>query len=371
MNLQSLFTTKLLKSLSFHSLMKEYARYVFRKEGVLPIHLILEATSVCNSRCVTCFNWQKTDSATEKKIELPELEKLSKSLGHLLWFSLTGGEVFLRKDLAELVKIFVDNNKPQHISIPTNALLPEQIAAETEKILKIYKGNLVIVLSLDGIGEAHDKIRGVPGNFNKFLETYNKLSEQRKSYKNLHIGVNTVVNNLNKSEVKKIYNYVKANLKVESHTFELLRGCSRDKAVRSPDIDYYREHKEFFKEVMKRYSYYTFNPLSLFLKAAKQYYHDLAFDMTEQKKMLHPCYAGRLSAVIDCEANVYPCELYKKMGNLKDFDFDFKKLWFSADAEKVRKEIAERKCWCAHSCFWFVNILFNPRLYPAMARYFI
>lgn len=351
--------------------MLEYLVYTLKKRNILPIHLILEVTSRCNSRCLTCFNWQKTDLKKKKELSLKQIEKISKTMNNLLWLSLTGGEVFLRDDLTEIIKIFVKNNKPEHITIPTNALLPKKIALMTEDILKNYKGNFVITLSLDGIGSLHDKIRGVKGNFKKFLETYKELDKLRKNYPNLHIGVNTVINNLNQNHIKEIYEYVKKNIKVESHTFELVRGCTRSEKVKAPSIDFYKKKKDFFKKVMKSYSYYTFNPMSMFLKAAKIYYHDLAYEILKSKKQLIPCYAGILSAVIDVKGNVYPCELYKKFGNLKSYNYNFKKLWFQKKADKIREEIANKKCYCAHSCFQFVNILFNPKLYPKLIKYMI
>ena len=349
--------------------MIKYSQYLVKKRDILPIHLILEVTSACNAKCITCFNWQKTDYKTEKRLSLEHLEKVSRSLKGLLWFSLTGGEPFLRDDLVELIKIFIKNNNPEHITIPTNCLLPDKIHDTCKDILEVYKKNLVITLSLDGIGDLHDKIRGVKGNFEKFLETYKQLKELKKEYPKLHIGVNTVIINLNQDKIKEIFSYVKDNLDVESHSFEIMRGCSRDKKAKPPSLGFYKKNKEFFKDAMKSYSYYKFSPASVLLRAAKLYYHDISYEIMKQKKQLIPCYAGNISAVIDVQGNVYPCELYKKMGNLNDFDFNFKDLWFSENAKKVKEEIKNKCCYCSHSCFQFVNILFNPKLYPRLARH--
>lgn len=348
-----------------------YTKYIFNKKNVLPIHLILEATSACNSKCLTCFNWKKTDSKKERRISLENLEKISESLGHLLWFSISGGEPFLRNDLPEIVRIFEKNNKVAYLTIPTNCILPIKIQKTMEKILKIHKGNTVITLSLDGIGELHDKIRGVKGNFEKFLETYEKLKKLQKIFKNLHIGINTVINTLNQDKVEEIHKYVKDNLDVESHSFEILRGCSRSQEAKAPSIGFYKKHKDFLIKIIKEKTYYTFNPMSVMLRAAKRYYHDLALDTMIKKRQLNECYAGRLSAVIDCRGNVYPCELYKKMGDLKETNYNFRQLWFSEKAEKIRKEIIDKKCYCTHSCFQFINILFNPKIYPQLTKYLI
>ena len=351
--------------------MIKYAKYLFNKKNVLPIHLIFEVTSKCNAKCITCFNWQKTDYKVHKEWSLEHIEKISSSMGDLLWLSLTGGEVFLRDDLIEIMKIFIKNNHPENITLPTNSLLPDKIRNAVKGILDIYNKNFVVVLSLDGISDMHDKIRGVKGNFEKFLQTYELLNRLKEDYPNFHIGVNTVINSVNQNNIREIFSYVKKNLKVESHTFEIMRGCSRSSDVKAPSLDFYKNNKEFLKKVMKSYSYYSLNPLSAFLKAAKVYYHDIAYKIMKSKKQLIPCYAGILSAVIDINGNVYPCELYKKFGNLKEQGYNFKKLWFSENANKIRKEISNKKCYCYHSCFQFVNLVFNLRMYPKMIRHLV
>ncbi len=347
--------------------MKEFVPHIISKNNRMPIHLILEVTSRCNARCATCFNWQKVDSE-HRDPTLEELEKISRALGKLMWFSPTGGEPFMRKDLDRIIRIFVRNNKPLSISIPHNGLMPDAVSQMTERVLKFYNGNLVVTLSLDGVGKLHDKIRGVPGNFQKFEECYNKLLPLTKKYRNFNLGINTTVNTMNQDRLKEIVDYVKT-LDVSSHTIELIRGCSRDSEIRAPTLEFYKKNKELIKSAMKQKSYYDFGLAARFLKAAKLYYHDLSIDTMKKCDQLIPCYAGRLSAVIDVDLNVYPCELYKKFGNLRDYGMDLRKLWFSRNADKVRKEIMAKKCHCTHSCFQFVNIVFNPKVYPKLLKY--
>ena len=68
--------------------------------------------------------------------------------------------------------------------------------------------------------------------------------------------------------------------------------------------------------------------------------------------------------------DVYPCELLidKSLGNLRDVNYDFKKLWFSPKADETRRFIRESKCFCTYECFLTINILFNPRMMPAVLK---
>lgn len=350
----------------------KYAKNIVKKNGVLPIHIIYEVTRLCNSRCRHCYNWQSLDSYDPKtELSIEDIEKISKSLKDILYFSLTGGEVLLRKDIAQIISIFYKNNNIETAVIPTNCLLPEYIKTKVEEILKVYPKKVFMVLSLDGIGEVHDSIRGTKGNFDKFLETYKLLDEIRKKNPRLGIGVNTVISNANKDSYEDIFNYVKNNLKVESHNFELMRGSPRDKEFSPPSEEWYEKNKKKMQEMLNSYEYYSnIGPLRKAIKAMKMYYHDLALEIIKEKRQTVPCYAGRLSAVITANGDVYPCELYKKIGNLKSFGFDFRKLWFSEKADEIRKDIKNRKCHCYHQCFQIMNIIFNPKLAIKYLKYY-
>jgi len=91
----------------------------------------------------------------------------------------------------------------------------------------------------------------------------------------------------------------------------------------------------------------------------------------EENKYVTPCYAGNLSGVMYPEGDVYPCEILgdeHKIGNIRDFDLNFKKLWLSHKAKKEVKFIRKSKCYCTHECFNIVNILFNPKFYPKIIK---
>jgi len=62
------------------------------------------------------------------------------------------------------------------------------------------------------------------------------------------------------------------------------------------------------------------------------------------------------------EGQVLPCELLidKEIGNVRDVDYDFKRLWYSPKADEIRDFIRDTKCFCTYECFLTVNILFNP-----------
>jgi iron-sulfur cluster protein len=68
--------------------------------------------------------------------------------------------------------------------------------------------------------------------------------------------------------------------------------------------------------------------------------------------------------------DVYPCELLidRKLGNVREANYDFKSIWFSKEAEASRRFIRESKCFCTYECFLTINILFNPTMMPAVLK---
>lgn len=82
----------------------------------------------------------------------------------------------------------------------------------------------------------------------------------------------------------------------------------------------------------------------------------------EDKKMYVSCKAGTLMGVMYEKGDVYPCELLnaQKIGNVRDFDYDFTRLWTSAATQKSAKWIKDTRCYCTHECFQRFNILYDP-----------
>src|SRR5262249_59136789 len=144
-------------------LFKMYRRFDWPR--LLPLNFTLSPSPKCNSRCLTCNIWMKR----ENELSIGEWEKVLASLGRApYWFTISGGEPLMYPHAVELVYSVYRNCRPGVINIPTNGIL-ETIPDRVEKIARSCpESQLIINLSLDGIGAKHDYIRGVSGNFQKF-----------------------------------------------------------------------------------------------------------------------------------------------------------------------------------------------------------
>jgi MoaA/NifB/PqqE/SkfB family radical SAM enzyme len=143
--------------------------------------LTWEITDACNSKCQLCSIWKQEknpDILTFEEIKKVFSDPLFKDLEILL---ITGGEAALRNDLLDIL-LFAHEKLPKaRPTISTNALLPDRVLGVVKAVLE--KGLCIDVgVSLDGVGEHHDAIRGVPGNFKKADYLFDQLIGLKKQY---------------------------------------------------------------------------------------------------------------------------------------------------------------------------------------------
>ncbi len=343
-----------------------------------PIHLTLFLTKRCNARCPFCFYLSAEDYASSegRELTLDEITRISSSMGNLLWLALSGGEIFLRKDLFEIVKVFYDQNKPSIILLPTNGLLPEVIRDRAEKILRHCRKSVVTVkLSLDGPAEVHDSIRGVKGSFEKTMETYRLLGELLDKYPNFELGINSVFCSLNQDNMDEVLQIVGSLDKIKTHTVSLIRGDVSDGALKEVDTEKYHRMIDRMASDLRNKKAPTYRFKGARLKAAQDILQRrLIYETQVKNRQIIPCYAGKLNLVITEDGDVYPCESFSsrmKLGNVRDDGYDLKKILKMEKAKKVVRSIREKGCFCTHECYFMINILFNPAMYPALLKEYV
>lgn len=334
-----------------------------------PAHLILHVTSRCNARCRMCFVWQRLNK--DKDLTLREIEKIAKTLKNLTFLDISGGEPFLRDDLAQILAIFEKESPDVYVNLPTNGFLPEKIKRDIKTILQKTHLPISLNLSLDGLKATHDKIRGVRGSFTRVLQTYQRLEQVKRQSPRLSLKIATVISRENFGEIEKLALFVKEEMKgIDFHTLILVRGEPPNPNFVLPPLRELEAKKEAVFKIWQSYDYGS--NLGSFgeriANTSHRYLFNLYLKTLKEKKMVWPCLAGRAHVVIFANGDVAFCELRKPIGNLRDVSFDFRKLWFSKDAQKQRGEIAHNFCFCTNGCNWTDNIFFNPKTYPFLIR---
>lgn len=340
-----------------------------------PLNLTFSVTNRCQSKCKTCDIWQLYRQQPEKsqtELTLPEIEKIFKSMGHIYVFNISGGEPFLRTDIVEIIEAACKYLSPGIIHIPTNALSPALILKKTEKILHLLKTRypdtrLTIKPSLDQIGEAHDTIRGVKGNFDKVIQLFNDLKALKPLYRHLHVELGTVISRWNVHDIEKISEFI-TRLKPDSYRNEIAEQRSEmfntANAI-TPNPDEYRKAVRFFVSQTEK----NMKNRSLFQKITNAFrlvYYDLAIDIMDAKRQVIPCYAGISNAHMTPYGDIWACCTLgydHPMGNLRDHNYNFQTLWKSRQAESVRQYIKDKNCACPMANQMYSNILMAPLLF--------
>lgn len=350
----------------------EVARHLprlVRKSGP-PLHLTFFVTARCNALCKHCFYWDNLNR-DQKELTLDEVDKIAASLDRVLWVAFTGGEPFLRKDLPEFAKILHDRLRPVTLSINTNGIKTNQIVAAAERLVANCPKTFVgILCSLDGLAPTHDRIRGVPKNFEKTVRTFRELKKLKAKLPNLGVGISTTFCAWNQDEMDEMYELVVNDLAPDNWDLSFVRGKPMEPAIGIADVGKYRRIKDKVERAFAsgKIRYYDGMPLAQFVHAKERLSTRTVLKTIETGEFQVPCYAGALSAVISEEGDVYACEMLdKKIGNLREHGYDLPRLWETERAGALRDFIRDSKCFCTHECNMSINLLFNPAVYPKIA----
>ncbi len=356
--------------LAYHGLMKPPG----------PITLTFSVTNRCQSRCRTCQIWQlyrdKPD-LSQTELTLSEIERIFRSLGHVYFFNISGGEPFLRPDLPDIVGLAIKYLSPGVVHIPTNALAPKLVERATAAILETmgaYRSDVPLTIkpSLDGVGEKHDAIRGVKGNFEKVMETVDRLKKIGERYPNLHVELGTVISTANIDYIEEIMDFVHT-LGVESYRHEIAEQRAEFFNVGdpiTPSAEQYQKVLTRFADEIRRHIGAK-RRLTRVTEALRLVYYDHAGRILAEGRQVLPCLAGITNVHINPYGQVWPCCVLgydKPLGELRQADCDFWRVWHSGQAKDVRDYIKAGNCACPLANQAYSNILCDVRATAKVVR---
>lgn len=255
----------------------------------------------------------------------------------LRYINLSGGEPFLRDDLPGLVETVARQCPKARIVISTNGLLPGKIEEQSQAIRQIVGNRLGVGVSIDGIGEIHDRIRGVPGAFEKALKSVERL--KGLGVKDLGIGATLCDENVH--QVAEVYQLsqelgVKFVLTVVHNSDHFFR-TTHNRVTRLPLL---RQGLDRIIGAELR----SWQPKKWF----KAFFYEGLYDYAAGKPRQIPCQAASASFFLSPSGDVYPCNVFDEiMGNIREGGFEA--IWASQRAAAVRKKVES----CPHGC-WMV-----------------
>lgn len=279
----------------------------------------------CNARCNMC-NRYKAPSKPEEEITLETIKKLPP----MYFTNITGGEPFIRTDLKEIVRELY--KKSDRIVISTNGFF-------TDRIVELCKEfpNIGIRISIEGLEETNNKIRGLDDGFNKGYTTLKKLVEMGMQ----DVGFGMTVQDANAKDLVELYKLSdKMNMEFATASLHNSFYFVEAKNIIKDRMMVGQEFENLVNELLKSNS-----PKKWF----RAYFnHGLINYIFGQKRLL-PCDMAFDTFFIDPYGDVMPCNGTKDkevMGNLNECD-TWEELWEGSQAEQVRKKVrcCDRDCW--------------------------
>ena len=349
--------------------------YFTKKE---PLSLVQFVTNRCNARCKHCFIDFEHPDIFKDELTLKEIQKLTKNLGgSLVNVNLTGGEPFLRKDFFEIVELYFKNTTIKSVFITSNGMYTDLIKKFLDKFLESkIDGKIIFSFSIDGIGEAHDAIRKVKGLYENAVKTYKMIQDYNSPRINAKIGITVTDQNYNK--VLDVYKYLKEQVGVEGVTATIMREQGVVKNI-DPDLKkkihlgYTKLIKEIHNDLLSgRMEGYKRDFQGRLINSKNLIVNKIQASTYLNPHYVSHCPAGALFGVIGAKGEVYPCEILDKpLGNLREYDMNFMKLWRDSKTKEVKRFIKDTKCNCSYECAWSINVISNKKYIPQLLINFI
>jgi sulfatase maturation enzyme AslB (radical SAM superfamily) len=317
-----------------------------------PYKLNYVITKECHSKCLNCNIWQ---TKPINELTLEEVRSFSKSCSNLKWIDFTGGEPTDREDFIDIVEAFTKNCPHLlYIHFPTNGLKPHKIESVVNSINKLGTFNIVVSISVDGPQELNDKLRGIPGDFIRSVDTYKKLKKIKgvDSYFGMTLyESNYKYMNQTYTELKEHITNLKTNdlhINIGHHSTHYY-GNTQSKDIAS-HIEMYEALSVFNKRKNIHFKPFIFIDY-LYRKLLKKYIHT--------GKSPLACQSLKSSYYLSEHGVVYPCAMWDfPIGDIRDESYDVSKLLKSEKGNDALSLIAKEKCsHCWTPCEAYQTIL--------------
>jgi len=309
-----------------------------------PVIFTLGITRRCNSRCIMCSIWKGEPG---KELTLGEIQEIFTNpvLNHLKILTLSGGEPTLREDLAQIAQVIIDSNpRIKQMWLLTNALNPSLVGQRVKDILKLPAYHklerFTVLVSLDGYGDTHERIRRVPQAFDRVNETLKVLKGLQLNAP-FDIQLNCVIQKLNVNNLPQISKFAqKMELPIAFGPVVKILGNEKDfKEHLMPSDDQLRQLKDFFNHQIEHN-----------IRLPTVVFWQDYFRIIRGGKRRIPCALPYHLLMMDAEGNLFICGNESLVyGNVHNSAID--KIWYSKEAEKLRRKAKKHICpRCAMSC---------------------
>jgi radical SAM protein with 4Fe4S-binding SPASM domain len=236
--------------------------------------------------------------------------------------------------------------------LATSGLNVQRTLDQTEDMLCQIESNpgvmrsFEVQISLDGIDEMHDHVRGIEGFFQKVQRTLEGLQRLKERYPMLLPKLSAVIMPDNVGQVEPIQQFAKeVNMSVHFSP-AVLTGTFFNNLEEAevlgfvPGAPKTAEAQEAFQKLSEEES-----------GSLRFYYQDIV-KMLDGSPRGRTCLMGFFGCLIEHTGDVYPCPIWenKSFGNLLEKSFD--EVWFGEEARAARYSLRRTGCpTCTSMCY--------------------
>jgi len=321
-----------------------------------PLNFTLSVLYACNSRCMTC-------NVYERKVKIFSVEEYDRFLATVgrvpYWFTLSGGEPFIRKDLVQIAKVVYERCRPAIINIPHNGTFPDTTAGRVEEMARACpETEIIINVSLDELGHRHDEIRGTKDNFALATRTFESL--KALDLPNLTVGIHTVISKFNVKNFPAIYQGLNA-MSPDSYITEIAEERDELQTLGTGITPSAGEYGEAIDYLTSQISRRRFDGVARITQSFRLEYYKLARKSVAFRRQPINCYAGWASCQISPDGDVWPCCVRgESAGNLREHGYDFPVIWSGERMNEIRRSIRNKECACPLANASYTNIMLSP-----------
>ncbi|GFE56437.1 radical SAM protein [Geobacter sp. AOG1] len=323
-----------------------------------PYRLTYAVTGRCQARCIMCNIWQKPPA---DELSLAEIDAFFTRANKFSWINLTGGELFLRDDIADIVRSISTHCRGLYLlNFPTNGYQTEKIVATVREILDhLTISRFMVTVSLDGPRDLHDTIRNLPGSWDRALATFRQLRTLQSRRFSVYLGYTLQKANLHalpemlaaaRHEIGSLsYDDIHVNL---AHISGHYYANASFTGMPAP-----HEAGPLLDRIRMARRRKLFNPVAFL----EHRYQRLAQEYLLTGTPPLPCQAAAASCFLDPTGIVYPCSVFATpVGSLRENDYDLYRIWNGPKRHAVRKAVCDGTCpGCWTPCEAYQTILAN------------
>ena len=319
---------------------------------IAPTVLHVNVNLRCNPQCVMCNIWE---IKSPHELDLEQLATIFADpvYARIEYIVLAGGEPTLRKDLPEIVEL-MHKHMPRlkKLMIPSNVIDRLSVQRQFPRIARYCADHhirLTLAVSLDGIGETHDKVRGVRGAYAKVMESIGFMKQLQKEVP-YNLTIDPTIFSMNIHELQKLKDLAERlempiTFQIAAMADDYYHNAEMDKML-SVDAHGRGKMLEFLKRQVAE---------SSLLDALAYYYAEVVENLQGATARGLPCPFADQGLLLNPNGSLQYCHNSRPIGNA--LESGSSALYYGKSNLDYRLQVRKDSCpSCRMSCLFFVSL---------------